>query len=207
MSRRETLVAMMIGLAGSCLAGCASRPPVPPPVADPVTAEIDYWVNRPAAASVVSNDFTPLWRACRGAVIGSSFTVDRVDFRGGVMTSLPLISRQFFELWRHDVGTPYGVAESSLDTVRRTVRFEVRRRDDGRYEAVPKVVVERFSLAERRITSVARFAEMFTTEQVEGSRSKDRFGGDVPDMYWYASGRDYALERRLANSVRNALRG
>jgi hypothetical protein len=194
-------------LFASSLLGCASHRPTPPPVPNPATAETTYWLNQPAAATVVSDDFTSLWRACRKATLASSFTMDRVDFRGGVMTTLPMISKQFFEFWRNDVVTPYGLAESSLDTIRRTVRFEVRRRDDGRYEAVPKVVMERFSLAERRITSVARFAEMFTVERTEGSRDRDRYGGDLPDMYWYAAGRDHALEKHLAAVVRHDLRG
>ena len=205
MTARRTLAAVALVL-GWGLAGCASRAPLPPPVEDAGTADVAYWVSRPGTASAISDDFMPLWRACRRAAIASSYTIDRVDFRGGLMTTLPLVSKQFFELWRNDVVTPYSVAEGSLDTVRRTVRFEVRRRDDGKFEAVPKVVVERFSLAERRITSVARFAETFTTEQTEGSRSRDRHGGDLPDMYWYATGRDHALERHLADSVRRDLR-
>jgi hypothetical protein len=190
----------------TCLVGCAAHPRTPPPVVDPRTAEIGYWLDQPAVATVVADDFTTLWRACRRATIASSFTVDRVDFRAGLMTTLPLVSKQFFELWRNDVVTPRGVAESSLDTIRRTARFEVRRRDDGKYEAAPKVLVERFSLEERRITSVARFAEMFTAEKTEGSRSRDRSGGDLPDTYWYAAGRDHALEAHLANAVRSGLR-
>ena len=164
-----------------------------------------YWLNQPPAATVVADDFTPLFRACRRAALASSFTIDRVDFRSGLMTTFPQVSKQFFELWRNDVAAPRDVLGSSLDTVRRTVRFEVRRRDDGRYEAVPKVLVERFSLAERRITSVARFAEMFTVERTEGSRNRDR-GGELPDMYWYATGRDAAMEKRLAAAVRHDVR-
>jgi hypothetical protein len=197
----------LLVLVGWCAAGCASHPPTPPPVDHPETAEIDYWVKQPAVATIEADDFTPLWRACRNATVASSFTIDRADFRSGLMTTLPLVSKQFFELWRNDVATPYDLAESSLDTVRRTVRFEIRRRDDGRFEAVPKVIKERFSLAERRITSVARFAETFTTERVEGDRNRDRAGADLPDQYWSATGRDYALERHLAAAVRNELRG
>ena len=194
------------GLFAVACAGCASHPPTPPPVENGATAEAAYWLGQPAEATVVADDFMALWRACRRAAIGSSFTIDRVDFRAGVMTTLPLVSKQFFELWRNDVVTPESLAESSLDTVRRTVRFDVRRLEDGRFEAVPKVVVERFSLAERRITSVARFAETFTVERTEGDRSRDKYGGDLPDMYWYATGRDRPLERHLANAVRNDLR-
>ena len=191
--------------AGCLLPGCAA-PNVPPPYADPRTAEPSYWLNQPAAARVVAGDFESLWGACRRAALGASFTMDRVDLRGGLMTTLPQISKQFFEVWRNDVGTAADVLESSLHSVRRTLRFEVRRLDDGRYEAVPKVLVEHFSFAERRVTSVSRFAEIFTVEQVEGSRARDKLGGDLPDAYWYATRRDTALEKRLADSVRRDLR-
>ena len=189
------------------LTGCASHPPTPPPPDTGASVEPSYWLSQPPAASVVSDEFLPLWRACRKAAIDSSFTIDRVDFRGGLMTTLPQVSKQFFELWRDDVATFHDALQSSLDTVRRTVRFEVRRLDDGRFEAVPKVLVERFSLAERRVTSVARFAENFTTERIEEARTHNRSGEDLPDMYWYATGRDPALEKRLAETVRRGLSG
>jgi hypothetical protein len=190
----------------ACLfAGCAAGPG-PRPTEDARTAEPDYWLAQPPTTTVVADDFQSLWRACRAAAVGHSFTVDRVDFRSGLMTTLPLVSKQFFEVWRSDVVTPGDLAASSLDTFRRTVRFEVRRLDDGRYEAVPKVLVERYSFAERRVTSVARFAEVFTVEQVEGSRARDRLGGDLPETYWFATGRDRNLERHLADSIRHDLR-
>jgi hypothetical protein len=204
--RPSVLLPSVLLLAGAWLTGCASHPPAPPPPQDPSTGDPAYWLARPPSATADSEDFASLWRACRRAAIASSFTIDRVDFRGGLMTTLPQVSRQFFEFWRNDVATPRDVIESSLDTIRRTVHFEVRKRDDGRFEAAPKVVVERFSLAERRITTVARFAEIFTVEQTEGNRARDRYGGDLPDMYWYATGRDTALEKRLADSVRHDLR-
>jgi hypothetical protein len=71
---------------------------------------------------------------------------------------------------------------------------------------VPKVLVERYSLAERRVTSVARYAEIFTIENVEGSRARDKLGGDLPDAYWYAVGRDTPLELQMAADVRGNLR-
>jgi hypothetical protein len=200
------LLLVPLAAASGYLTGCAAHRPTPPPPQDPRTGDAAWWIAKPAAASVVADDFTPLWRACRAAAIGASFTIDRVDFRGGLMTTLPQVSKQFFELWRNDVATSRDVLESSLDTIRRSVRFELRRLDDGRFEAVPKVIVERFSLAERRITTVARFAEIFTVEMTEGNRARDRYGGDLPDMYWYATGRDTALEKRLAESVRRGLR-
>ena len=188
------------------LTGCAARPAQRPADLPPESAEPRYWLNQPPVALVVHDDFDELWNACRWVTRARSFTVDRSDFRSGLLTSFPQVSKQFFEFWRNDAGTLPAVMESSIATVRRTVRFELRRREDGEYEAVPRVLVERYSLAERRVTSVARYAEIFTIENVEGSRARDKLGGDLPDAYWYAVGRDTPLELQMAADVRGHLR-
>jgi hypothetical protein len=168
---------------------------------------VDYWLQRPAVARAEGRDFNRLWNACRDAVQGRSFTVDRVDLRGGVMTTFPQVSAQPFEFWRRDVGTFGGLMESSLGTVRRSVRVEVRRRQDGTYVAEPKVVIERYAQTERRITSVARYAEIFALDPAEGGSREGgrRRGTDVPEAYWYAHGRDEALERQIMAAVRRSL--
>ena len=192
-------------LALLALTGCAGRSRHPDP--RPEAGLPEYWQRRPAVARAEHPDFNRLWNACRRAVQARSFTVDRVDLRGGVMTTFPQVSRQLFEFWRNDVGTLPGVLESSLGTVRRSVRVEVRRQQDGTYAAEPKVVVERYAQSERRITSVARYAEIFALDPAEGgSRERGRSGGDVPEAYWYAHGRDEALERKIAQDVRRDLR-
>jgi hypothetical protein len=194
-------------LALCALTGCAGGSRHPDPPAE--TAQTDYWLHRPAVARVEHRDFETLWKACRRAVQARSFTVDRVDFRGGVMTTFPQVSRQIFEFGRDDVGTFGGLVESSLGTVRRSVRFDVRRQEDGTYLAEPKVVIERYAQTERRMTSVARYAEIFALDPSErGTRDRGRLGiaADVPETYWYAHGRDEALERKIAADVRRDLK-
>ena len=187
-------------------AGCASRT-APPADLPPESANPSYWLEQPAAATVSHEDFNRLWGASRRAIVSRSFTVDRVDLRGGLMTTFPQISKQFFEVWRNDVGTLPAALESSLSTVRRSVRMEIRRRGDGTYEAVPKVIVEKYAQAERRITSVARYAEIFALDPLQqGTRERDRLGADLPLAYWYALGRDTKLEQQIAADVRRDLR-
>lgn len=189
------------------LAGCASgtarfRTALPTESASP-----DYWVKRPAVAGVAHHDFDALWEACRRAVRSRSFAVDRADLRGGVMTTYPQVSKQLFEFWRNDVGSLPATMESTLGTVRRYVRIEVVRHEDGSYEASPKVVVERYAQSERRVTSVARYSEVFALDPAEqGTRERDRLGADLPPAYWYALGRDEVLERRIADDVRRDLK-
>ena len=121
------------------------------------------------------------------------------------MTTFPLVSSQFFEVWRQDLVRPADTAEASLATVRRTLRFDIGRRPDGTFRAVPKVLIERFTSTERRITSVTQYREIFSIERAEGDRERDR-GYELPTEYWYAIGRDEALERRVAAQVEGKLR-
>jgi hypothetical protein len=187
--------------------GCASRPQQRAAELPPESAQASYWLEQPPAATVSHDDFNRLWNASRRAIVSRSFTVDRVDLRSGVMTTFPQISKQFFEVWRNDVGTLPAALESSLSTVRRSVRIDIRRRDDGTYEAVPKVVVEKYAQSERRITSVARYAEIFALDPLQqGSRERDKFGTDIPLAYWYALGRDTKLEEQIAADVKRDLR-
>lgn len=184
--------------------GCAARNPnagLEATRADPELAKASYWWARPRIGVVRHDDFETLWRACRRAMADASYTIDRVDYREGVLTSLPLISKQAFEVWRSDVVTVGDIAESSLATIRRTVRWDVNKRDDGGFEAYPSVLVERYSFSERRLTSAMQYQEIFSDEhRVEGSRLRDR-GVFEAEVYWYAIGRDRALERRLLSAV------
>jgi hypothetical protein len=196
-----------LALLAFCLLGCAAnvnryRRDLPPESAAP-----DYWLQRPAVAHAGGADFNRLWNACRRSLETRSFVVDRVDLRDGVMTTFPQVSKQIFEPWRNDVGTFPEVMESTIGTVRRSVRVEVVRREDGNYEATPKVIVERYAQSERRITSVARYTEVFALDPAQqGNREHDRLGADLPAAYWYALGRDEPLERQIAADVKRDLR-
>ena len=172
------------------------------------TAQIAYWVEQPAVAHVTGHDFDKLWSACRDAVQVDGFTLDRSDYREGILTTLPLVSKQFYEFWRNDVVDVHGLTQSSLGTLRRTVRFDVRRMEDGSYQATPKVVVERFSSIEKRITSVAQYRDIFsfTAQDVELSAEQQQDSAPIAPQFWYAIGRDHALERQLADSVQARLR-
>jgi hypothetical protein len=174
---------------------------------EPQLAKFSYWANQPGVASATSDDFDKLWRACRRATTGASYTIDRVDYRRGRLTTLPLVSKQVFEPWRNDLATAADVTESTLSTIRRTVQWDVTKQDDGSFRATPKVVVERYVMEERRLTSAMQYQEIFSdAHKVEGSPLNDE-GIDAPEVYWYATGRDRNLEKRLAATVESLVRG
>ena len=146
-----------------------------------------------------------MWEACIGAARWRGYRADRQDYRNGVLMTMPLVSKQLYEPWRRDVATMGDMTESTLATLRRIVRFEIKTLDDGSFECVPKVVIERYSSAERRITSITQYRETFSINTAEGNRERDR-GVNIADTYWYATGRDAELEERLADAVQSRVR-
>jgi hypothetical protein len=166
----------------------------------------DYWLDRPAVASASDADFFKLWNACQTEVRLRLFLIERQDYRNGILTTQPLISQQFFEFWRHDVVNAEALASSSLSTLRRTVRVQVIRQPDGTFIAQPKVLVERYTDAERRLTAITEYHSAFTSPRP----TEDTDVGapaELPPEYWYVIGRDEALERDLAKSIQHRLRG
>jgi hypothetical protein len=193
---------------GALLIGCSSSKSQPSaaPTTQPIVMSTPiYWLRQEPVAGVVYRDFDRLWNAAERVARDYLFSIDRTDYRGGLLTTEPMISKQFFEVWRKDVATSDDLAESSLATVRRTLRFEFERSDDGNYVASPKVLVERYSLAERRLTAAMQYQSAFNGPQVIGSREAD-VGRVLPTAQWYATGRDYALERKIAEALQERLR-
>jgi hypothetical protein len=162
-----------------------------------------YWMGKPAMASVASRDFGRLWDACADTARNYQFPLDRLDYRDGVMTTAPVVSKQIFEPWRRDTGTFHELMISTLDTVRRTIRFDFERAEDGSYVARPKVLVERLSQIQRRITSASEYTLVFSAP---GANITTDQGLIIAARYWYAIGRDEALERDLADSVRDKVK-
>jgi hypothetical protein len=206
MTRRFDLCSSLVlaMIAGGCAASQSGPPAHSATDIDPNLAKSDYWFAKPGIVHVPCSDYEALWETAIRVAHRDWFLLDRTDYREGELTTRPLISRQFFEPWRTDVGDAYGVLQSSLGTVRRTIHFDIRRLDDGTYSVTPKVLVERHSVAEHRITSVTDYQDVFSIDRplVE---SEDEAGAEVMPDYWYSIGRDYALERRLADQLRAGL--
>jgi len=164
-----------------------------------------YWLAQPPTAVVESIDFDKLVNVCESVAQDYLFKVDRVDYRSGLITTQPLVSSQFFEPWRFDNQTLYDVEESSIATIRRTIRFEITRQPDLTWQMAPKVLVERQAIAERRITSVVLYRSVFSAVQQNhlrptGTPESDE-GVILQPRYWYLLRRDPDFERVLANAV------
>ncbi len=192
-----------IGVLLLLLAGCVGpnrESAVPVTQVDPAQANIAYWLARPAVAGASDPDFFRLWAACESAARDRFFKIDREDQRSGLLTTEAMISKQFFELWRTDVVSPSDVLRSSLATQRRTLRFEIARSEGHGFIVRPKVVIEQQAVAEKEIPSAAEYTRALGGTRVIGDRASDA-GQGIPQDYWYAVGRDHALEKDLARGI------
>ncbi len=197
-----------------CLAGCIAEPQNPPATqpataVDPATTQPSFWLDRPASAVASGGDFYTLWAACEDVARDFLFRLDRIDYRSGVLTTLPLVSGQFFEPWRRDARTTYDRTESSLATIRRSIRFEFTRLPDQTWQVTPKVLVERQAITEQRITAVVRYRSVFAPavnprQRAVGTHESDQ-GIILPPRYWYPLRRDEVFEQALAQAVEKKL--
>lgn len=182
------------------LIACGCMAERPPGHNNPQTATVAHWSQQPASTQVVADDYAALWEAADEARQRFGFEPAMNDYRGGLMTTEPKTSPQWFELWHRELRTPGAIAESSLATIRRRLRLEFSRLPDGRFAVEPKVIVERLSLAERRITSAMHYRGTLGPgrQQQFGPSDQSR---ERPGRYWYAIGRDGELEHTLAELI------
>lgn len=210
---RLSRVAVALPVAVLLAAGCIGKRPANPAATQPVTVkdlattQPSYWINMPGVAEVDSLYFQPLWDACEAVARNYGYQLDRTDFRLGLLTTRPMVSKEFLEPWRKDAGTSRDVLDASLATVRRTVRFEINN-DGGTYRMTPKVLVERQTIVERRTTSSAQYRTIFAgpavPETKEAVTSEDT---DLPKTYWTPYARDQVMERAIAKAVEKRLKG
>jgi hypothetical protein len=179
------LVSLLVLSLGGCIGGKPANPAATQPATaiDPERARPAYWLNQPAAAEVSNANFQKLWDTSETVARQYLFSIDLRDFRQGLLTTQPMVSKQWFEPWRKDAGTFRDVEENSLGAIRRTIHFQFARNLDGTYTVTPKVVVERQVVVEKK------YLEELQT----------------PGTYWYALRRDTALETKLAASIERKL--
>jgi hypothetical protein len=217
LKRRETVsaAALVIALALGWMGGCIMHPQNPAATqpateTDLATTQPYYWLAKPAAAQVRGRDFDTIWETCKTIARDYQFTLERDDFRSGVITTAPLVSKQWFEPWRPDTGTIEGAFANSLGAIRRSLRFEITRNSDDTYTITPKVLVEREVILERNVTDVAQYRFAFSGPATkiparEAVTLEPDTYPDVPIKYWYPTSRDTAMEIQVAARLKRAL--
>lgn len=161
----------------------------------------------PTAAGLWLRDaqaFDRQWDTALSVLRKHGFVPDRQDTRAGVITTLPLTSRQSWEFWRGDCCDRYYQAECDLHTVRRLARVEFERRSDlGEYQLGVLVDVERLSRPERAVMLASGAMNLYGTAM---PTTAGRQPGLTSDIHWVSLGRDEVLERRLLTEMTRGLR-
>ncbi len=196
---RYPALVLLLLIAG-VVAGCTQRPEWSD---DTEAATLSFWGDRPAIVRVEADDYAALWDAAENARRRFGFEAALTDYRGGELTTEPKLSGQIFEPWRDELRDIGSIMESTLTSVRRRVSFELGNQGDGTFWLEPKVIVERQSLGERRLTDVSSYRRALG--QGQQRRTSDDDPGTVTG--WHAIGRDPALERSLANRIADQTSG
>ena len=107
----RTNMIVLVVLAAT-LVGCA------PSYTEPVVA--------PRQLTGEEQAFEDVWQATLTTLRKYSFELDRQDRRAGAITTAPLLGKHITEFWRKDAATRTDAMESTLQTIYRIVRVEIR---------------------------------------------------------------------------------
>ena len=207
---------ILAGLA-AIVAGCGSAPvDTKPSVAapqhdvtdiDPAQGEPDYWLKKQPVVSASGQDFEKLWGSAERVSESLLFEIDRRDRRSGLMTTQPNISAQWFEPWRRELTTSDDLANSSVAAYRRIIYWQFEQQGSG-YTVTPRVLIQRQTVAERPISAVLNRGyfrrDNNTKDSFYGTPETDQ-GIFLPQNNWYPVGRDYGLESKLVELMRERL--
>jgi hypothetical protein len=140
-----------------------------------------------------------LWNAAQEVLRDYRFRLDRLDRQAGVISTLPLGSKHFFEVWRKDVATREDSLESTVNPIRRWVEVFFTPGEGQSWSAMEVVVhKERLSARDRQFNSSTAAYQYFgntlpaTTGEIRP--------GDLAEK-WIELGRDGALEELLLRKI------
>jgi hypothetical protein len=104
--------AIVLVVLAAMAAGCA------PSYTEPVVA--------PPQLTGEQQAFEDVWQATLTTLRRYEFELDRQDRRAGTITTAPLVGKHITEFWRKDAATRTDALESTLQTIYRIVRVEIR---------------------------------------------------------------------------------
>lgn len=166
----------------------------------------------PAAPVSADPNFNALWDSSLQVLRDYHFSVDRTSPREGVITTFPLLSRQWFEFWRHDAVGLGDMIEDSVQTIYRQAKVSIHPVETatqapavGRYYLTVEVNIIRSDLADAQVHSTAEAHSLFLhpesvhrgfadVQPAEPGEVKPK-GGPVP------LGRDPKLEAVLTAKI------
>ncbi len=155
---------------------------------------------QPTAATVTQinqDELDTLWDASLSVLRKHEFLPDRQDRAQGVITTHPTTSRQWGEVWRHDLADNYSKMESSVHTVQRqaTVRFT----RGTEWSLSVQVDVYRLNVPDSQITTASSAFQAFSGVLPDAEGTQQIIG--TARRQWVPIGRDAAMEDRLLSRI------
>lgn len=202
--RAATSVAAGLTLLAALAGGCA-RHTVP--------------VAPPAELTAAQRNFQAVWEGARETLKKYDFQLDRQDRRAGVITTLPITGKHWFEFWRKDAASSFSKAEGSLQTIYRAARVRILPAAKGQrtYHPVVEVIAFRSDQKHLQVTSTSEAFSLYTTPGGEKERSgyllnygqekdeKDKLGKSIKKKEYRdvtPLGRDRDLEAKITADIR-----
>lgn len=141
----------------------------------------------------------------RGGVQDREYSLDSKSWTGRIQT-LPMTGQQWFEFWRGDAATRTNLAESSLQTIYRTVTVTIRPVSPGstQYTAVVEATEARSDLPQKNFNDAIQVYSMFV---ITGDyRAREKFllnenNEQIPTVLLVPLGRNAALENKISAEI------
>lgn len=179
--------------------------------------------------TVSQRNFAAVWEASRDVLREYGFALDREDRRAGIITTLPLTGKHWFEFWRKDAAGGYNLAEGTIQTIYRVVNISIVPADGekNRFVATVDVQTYRSDKDVLQLTStseaynlfilpgdeygrgkmVMEYAEEDELEEAKPLEDEDETPGkyvelkDVSHKWMVPLGADEKLQTRLASAI------
>ncbi len=159
----------------------------------------NYTTTRAIPEAETADHADRVWNAVHETLRRQGFRLDRVDRGAGIVTTFPVTSQHFFEIWRRDVNTTPDFWESSLNPMRRWVEVRLEANNDSSWKQIAVVVhKERLSSPDRQFNSTGAAFKYFG-EDLPSTTGKPRV--TLEDNRWLDRGRDSAMEEFLLGAI------
>lgn len=157
--------------------------------------------QRPEPKTEVCGQEDRLWELCRQELHQRGFEVAYQNRIEGVLESQPRISSQWFELGGRDTADAYSALESSLQSVRRRIRFFIEPMADQSCCRC-EVMVERLALGENAVDGSYRVGDVLR----RAGGAPVLKGNQRRTEHWVELGKDSALAQALLTSLDSKLK-
>jgi len=162
-----------------------------------------YTTTLTVAAGLESAEADRYWDAAQRVLRDNRLALDRVDRRAGKITTLPVISQNIFEFWRHDVDTREDLLEATINPIRRWAEVHVGQDAEGNWEGLTLIVhKERLSSPDRQFNSTAAAYRLFSATLPTTSGQTSTASSDER---WLDMGRDDAMASYLLQKIVSAI--